>query len=240
VIPLEGSTFVVIGGSSGLGEGTARLARESGGRVTIVGRDDGRLRAAADRLGGVETASVDIADAAAVDRFFAGHGPVDHVVVTAGEILRGGIKSVDLADAHRFAESRYWGPIHVARSATFTPTGSLTLTSGTAAWQPLAHSSLMFSVVGAVEPLTRALAVELAPVRVNAICPGFFRTERTVKSHGSEEAADKIAEKYAALTVVKDHGRPEDAAEAILSLVTNPYISGEVLRIDGGLGLTAP
>jgi NAD(P)-dependent dehydrogenase (short-subunit alcohol dehydrogenase family) len=230
----------VIGGSSGLGEATARLAREASARVTIVGRDPDRLGAAAARLGDVETASADVADANDVERLFSALGPVDHIVVTAGDVLRGGIKAVDLADAHRFTESRYWGPIHVARSATISPGGSLTLVSGTAGRRPIAHSSMMFAVVGAVEPLTRALAVELAPVRVNAICPGFMRTERTVKSHGSEEAADKIAEKYAAETPVKRAGRPEDGARAILSLATNPYITGAVLLIDGGRMLVAP
>jgi NAD(P)-dependent dehydrogenase (short-subunit alcohol dehydrogenase family) len=226
-------TVVVVGGSSGIGEATARLAQERGAQVTIGARDRARLEAAAERVGATGVA-VDLAREASVRAFFEQVGPVDHVVVTAADVFRGGIREVDLAAAQAFVDVRFWGPIHVARAARFREGGSLTLVSGTAGWKPRLSSTFSEAVVGAVEPLTRALAVELAPLRVNAVSPGMVRTPRTEKSYGGADAADRRAAVAAASLPVGRAGSGEALAAAILALATNPYVTGEVLRVDGG------
>jgi NAD(P)-dependent dehydrogenase (short-subunit alcohol dehydrogenase family) len=226
---------VVIGGSSGIGEATAAAAASLGARVIVSSRDADRVARVVERIGDrAHGFPADIGSERSVDALFEHIGLADHVVVTAGDALEGSVKLVDLGAARRFAEARFWGLIYVARAATFRDGGSLTVVSGTAHWRPRAGVGLAMAMAGAVDALVRALAVELAPIRVNAVAPGTVRTPRTARTHGGPDGAEKYVASRAAILPAGRVGDPTDIAQAILAVATNPYITGAVLNIDGG------
>ncbi|WP_433306154.1 SDR family oxidoreductase [Actinoplanes sp. CA-030573] len=220
---------VVLGGSSGIGYATARAARDRGASVVVVSRSP---RQAADRLG-VTGIAADLADPDAVTRVLDGLGPVDHLVYTAGDALSlMPLAGFDLGRAHGFFELRYFGALAAVRAVLphLRSGGSITLTTGTAGDRPTPGWSVAASICGAVESLTRALAVELAPIRVNAVKPGVTRSPMW----GAGEAVEQL---YAETAKVVPLGRPgevTDVAEAVLYLMGQSYTTGTILPVDGG------
>lgn len=224
--------MVVLGGSSGIGYATASAALARGAEVTLVSRSP---QQAAGRLG-VRGHAADLTDPSAVASALAAAGPVDHVVYTAGETLSlMPLADFDLARAHDFFEVRYFGALSAVRAALprLRPGGSITLSTGTAGDRPTPGWSVAASICGAVESLTRALAVELAPIRVNAVQPGVTRSPMW----GQGEAVDQL---YAETAKVVPLGRPgevTDVAEAILYLMSQSYTTGTILPVEGGASL---
>ena len=160
--------IVVIGGSSGIGLATARLCADKGWDVIVASRNPERADVVAEKV------ALDITDAAAVRALFARLGPVDHLVTTTVARAGGPVKELDLDAARHAFETKLWGPLAAIQAADVTE--SIVLTSGAAAWVPMRGGSATAAVNGAVEALVRTLAVELAPVRVNAVCPGIIDT----------------------------------------------------------------
>ncbi|WP_199743084.1 SDR family oxidoreductase [Nocardia stercoris] len=174
------SHTLIIGGSSGMGFALAARMLAAGQQVTIAGRSSERLDAAATALGTPErlqTHLVDIVDEDSVQRLFADLGPLDHVVVTAVDMSRGYAPLADFAltDARTVIDIKVLGPWLVAKHAG-TLTGSLTVTSGIAAYRPGIGGTMVATANAALEGLVRALALELAPLRVNAVSPGWVDT----------------------------------------------------------------
>src|SRR5262249_12671379 len=134
-----------------------------------------RLNAAAEKLN-VTAIPGDVTDDESVANLFRSSGPVDHVVVTAAQLRTGPFKSVAMEDVRATMESKFWGAWRVARAAEFRPGGSLTLVTGYLSVRPRPNSAIIGAVNGALESLTRGLALELAPVRVNAVSPGIIDT----------------------------------------------------------------
>lgn len=170
---------LVVGGSSGIGAAAARAFAALGADVTIASRDANKLAAAAHAIGGprpVRQAVLDTTDAPAVDAFFAGTEPFDHVVVSAAQTPGGPVRKLPLADAQAAMDSKFWGAYRVARAARVAPGGSLTFVSGFLSVRPSANSVLQGAINAALEALARGLALELAPVRVNAVSPGLVAT----------------------------------------------------------------
>jgi NAD(P)-dependent dehydrogenase (short-subunit alcohol dehydrogenase family) len=232
-MPLQGARVVVVGGSSGIGLAAAQQARQAGAEVTIVGRSPDRLAQAQQVLGEVRTIAADITDATAIGQVFEGLDRVDHVLVSAGTLRPGALVNNDLATLRQIVDERLWGVTHVVRHAAPLMThGSITLTSGGMSTRPRPGSAMLTAMLAAVEALAPALALELAPVRVNAVTPGLIDTPLLDAAYGAER--DNLVRNRAAILPGKRVGTAAEVAQVILLLMTNAYMTGEVVRIDGG------
>jgi NAD(P)-dependent dehydrogenase (short-subunit alcohol dehydrogenase family) len=225
--------FLVIGGSSGIGLATARQAAEAGADVTIASRSKAKLDAALTEIGGAARAVVlDTGDEAAVERFFAEETPWDHVVVSAAQTPSGPVRSLGLADAKAAMESKFWGAYRVARAAGIKEGGSLTLVSGFLSVRPSASSVLQGAINAALESLARGLALEFAPVRVNAVSPGLIATP--LWSRMPEDKREAMFAGAAQRLPARRIGQPEDIANAVMFLATTPFATGSTVFVDGG------
>jgi len=177
---LDGKKVILLGGSSGIGYAVAEYALAEGARVVIGSSHAGRVDAAVAALGTkAEGNALDLTDEAAIEAFFNGVGSFDHLVFTAGDSLKlGEIGATDLSLARRAFDIRYWGALAAVKygAPRIVQGGSIVLTTGVAALRPRSGWAFGASVCGAMEALTRALAVELAPLRVNAVSPGLIAT----------------------------------------------------------------
>jgi NAD(P)-dependent dehydrogenase (short-subunit alcohol dehydrogenase family) len=174
---LKGADVVVLGGSSGIGFAAAKLAQQEGATVTIAGRSRDKLAQAQRELGEVRTVVADVTDEASVGRVFDELNHVDHVLISAGTIVNGRIVDNDLSTLRHIVDERIWGPTYVVRHARPRMTGgSMTFTSGGLSSRPRLGAAMITAGLAAVEALAPALALELAPVRVNAVTPGLIDT----------------------------------------------------------------
>ena len=228
---LQGKTVVVVGGSSGIGYSTAELAKAEGAEVIVASHNAERLKAAAARLG-VRAVLTDVTSDDRVAQLFRACGPVDHVIVTAAQLRTGPFKTVAMDDVRSTMESKFWGAWRVARSAELRPGGSLTLVSGFLSIRPRPNAAIVASANGALESLTRALAVDLAPVRVNCVSPGLIDTP--IRAAMPEAARKEMLAKAAASLPVGRVGEGEDIARQILAFMLNGFATGSVVYIDGG------
>lgn len=233
---LKDASVVIIGGSSGIGLATARIVHQAGARVTIAGRDRDRLATARNEIGGdVDTARLDIADEGAVRALFESLESVDHVVSLAGTTAFGPLLSTDIAALRSPVDTRFWGPVHVAKYAAPRMTaGSLTFCTGSGVDRPRPGGAVFSAAAGGSEVFSRAMALELAPIRVNVVRPGTVDTPLFARSHPDREQG--IAETSARIPL-RRLGRAEEIAHAIHFLMTNEYVTGATLPIDGGASL---
>lgn len=233
MLSLEGKRVLVVGGSSGIGLGAAKLIAEAGARLTIASRSADKLAAAKDSLhGDVETQTLDGTDDDAVRTFFAETGTWDHVIGCAGAGGRGRIDEIDMATAQNAMNEKFWLYFRLARFGHFAPDGSLTLVSGEIAHKPVPGGSVISAVNAAIEGLTRGIAVDLAPVRVNTVCPGIIDTPMWDRM--GEDAKQKMYAATAEALPVKRIGTAEDVGQAIVYLMTNPFSTGTVVMLEGG------
>ena len=228
---LKGKKVVVVGGSSGIGLATAAMAVSEGAEVIVASRTAERLDAAAKKIGAAAI-SADVTSDQSVSELFRRSGAVDHVVVTAAQLKTGPFKSVAMEDVRATMESKFWGAWRVARSAEIRPGGSLTLVTGFLSVRPRPNSAIVGSANGALESLARALALELAPVRVNAVSPGVIDTP--IRAAMPEEARRDMLAKTAAGLPVGRVGQGEDIARQILAFMANGFATGSIVYIDGG------
>ena len=228
---LQGKSVVVVGGSSGIGLATAMLAKAQGAAVTIASRSAERLRAAAAQSG-ARAIEADVTSDASVGALFKACGRVDHVVVTAAQLRSGPFRTVSIDDARATMESKFWGAWRVARAADIAPGGSLTLVSGFLSVRPRPGSAIVGAANGALESLAKSLALELAPVRVNAVSPGIIDTP--IRAAMPEDARRKMLEQAAAALPVRRVGTGEDVARQILAFMTIGFATGSIVYLDGG------
>jgi NAD(P)-dependent dehydrogenase (short-subunit alcohol dehydrogenase family) len=236
---LNGQRIVILGGSSGIGLATAQAAARQGAAVVIASSRQARIDEALATLpANAEGRAVDLTDEAAIKTFFAGLGPFDHLVFTAGETLQlGRLVETDITAARAFFDLRYWGAYTAAKygSANIRQGGSIVFTSGLAGSRPHAGWSLGASICMAMEGLTRALAVELAPLRVNIVSPGVVKTP--LWSAMSATDRDALYRQTGERLLVGHVGAVDEIAQAYLYLMQQTYGTGQVLRVDGGGGL---
>lgn len=228
---LSGKKVVVIGGSSGIGLATAERAKKEGADVVIASRNAERLKAAASKLG-VTAITADVTNDESVVNCFRQCGPVDHVAVTAAQLKTGPFKTVSMDDVRATMESKFWGAWRVARAAEIRAGGSLTLVTGYLSQRPRPGAAIVGAVNGALESLTRGLALELAPIRVNAVSPGTIDTP--IRANMPEAARRDMLEKAAAALPVRRVGVGDDIAQQILMFMTNGFATGSIVYIDGG------
>ncbi len=224
---------LVLGGTSGIGLAVAALAAERGAAVAVASsRSTSVERALAGLPTGVTGETADLTDAAAVRALMTRVGAVDHLVFTAGEpLLIGAVGQIDLDDARTAFGLRFFGALGAVAAAVshLRPGGSVVLTTGVAADRPGPGWSVAASICGAVVSLTRALAVELAPLRVNAVSPGLVRTPLW-----GVDADDPMFTDAAKNLPLDRVGEAREVAEAYLHLMTSPYATGSVVTVDGG------
>jgi len=232
---LKGKKVVVVGGSSGIGLATAELAKGEGADVIIASRNVERLDAAANRLNAVAIPA-DVTSDESVTELFRRCGAVDHVVVTAAQLRTGPFRTVAMEDVRATMEAKFWGAWRVARAAEFRPGGSLTLVSGYLSVRPRPNSAIIGAANGALESLARSLALELAPVRVNAVSPGIIDTP--IRAAMPEEARRDMLAKTAAALPVGRVGLGEDIARQILAFMTIGFATGSIVYLDGGALVT--
>lgn len=231
--PLKGETVVVIGGSSGIGLETARLAHEQGAEVIITARDADRLHVAGREIH-ASIAAFDATDFLRLERFFAElPEPIDHVLVSGGGPYYAPFEELDFHEARLDAERHIWVPLKVATlvRGRVRPEGSLLLLGGTGGRNPAAGP--VISMTTAAQPaLVRSLALELAPVRVNLIAPGFVDTPLSARL-----LADDLDARRKELQERLPIGRvvtARDVANLAVHLMTNTALTGAVFDIDGG------
>ena len=233
---LQGKRIVILGGTAGIGLAVARGAVRDGARVTVASHDPGRVDAAVARLGhGADGHAVDLRSPAAVKTLFERLGPIDHLVYTAGEeLMLAPLAELDLAAARRFFELRYWGALAAIQAARphLARDGSVVLTSGASSRRPHPGFVVGASICAAMEAVTRTLAVELAPIRVNIVTPGFVDTE--LWSNVPADARAQMFRDAAAKLPVGRIGTPDDVAEHYLSFMRGRYVTGQALVVDGG------
>jgi NAD(P)-dependent dehydrogenase (short-subunit alcohol dehydrogenase family) len=228
-------TVVIFGGSSGIGEATAKRLSGDGLRVIIAGRDRGRLEAALARLGGgVETVSVDATDREAVVRFFGRIGSFQHLVLSiSGGKGAGFFKGLNLDDLRSGMEKKFFAQISTAQCALASlEGGSITFVSAGSARVAMPGTAGLAAINGAIEAAVPTLAKELAPTRVNAVSPGVIDTPwwNAMPKEAKESRFKQAAESLPVHRV----GRPEDVAEAIAFLVHNSFVTGTIVEVDGG------
>jgi NAD(P)-dependent dehydrogenase (short-subunit alcohol dehydrogenase family) len=230
---LSNARVLILGGSSGIGLATAAAASGAGASVTIASRSQPKLEAALKRLGkNTGEVVLDTGDETAIDRFFAEEEPWDHIVISAAQTPSGPVRTLNLADAKRAMESKFWGAYRVGRAAKIAEGGSLTFVSGFLSVRPSASSVLQGAINAALEALARGLALELAPVRVNAVSPGLIATP--LWSGMNEEKRAAMFAGAARSLPARRIGQPEDIANAVVFLMTTSFATGSTVRVDGG------
>ncbi len=228
---LAGQRVVVVGGTSGMGAATARAAARQGAHVLAAGR---RPVSERDASGGVEHAEVDVTDERSVQALFEPLQAVHHLFVSASPGSSGRLLEQDLAAARTFVDGKLLGSWSCARyAAPLIPAGgSITFVTGAAAVQPSGSAAMVTAAFAAVEGLSRALALELGPVRVNTIRPGY--TDSEMWSGLSPVQRDDLRSRVAGSMPVGRIGTPEDIAEAAIFLMNSRQTTGTVLEVSGG------
>ena len=228
---------VVIGGTSGIGLAVAQAALADGAGVVVGSSSAEKVGAVKDKLAGAEALAVDVKSESSVETFFERVGAFDHLVFTAGDWSSfggGPIERIDVAAAASVFAVRFWGAFTAIKHAhrRIREGGSITLTDGMIAHRPRKGAAISSAMAGAIEHLTRALALELSPIRVNAVCPGAIRTDvwNVFPADQREERWKRMTERLP----LKRIGEPNEVAQAYLYLMRGGYTTGQVLRVDGG------
>jgi NAD(P)-dependent dehydrogenase (short-subunit alcohol dehydrogenase family) len=234
-----GEHVLVAGGSSGMGLALAKRLLDEKAEVTIVGRSQERLEQAREHLGnasGLRTIAADITVEDEVKRVFGAIGEIDHIASTAADVSGAYalLPDIEISTARRVLDSKVIAPLLLAKHGAVhvRQGGSITFTSGIAAYRPAAKGSVVAAINGAIESLVYALAVELAPIRVNAVSPGWVDTPiwEQVAGAGKATMLDAMAKRLPVGRI----GRAEDIAQAIRSVMRNGFIAGTVIHVDGG------
>lgn len=233
---LDSKRVVVIGGSSGIGLAVAQLAASKGAEIVLVSSNGKKLQLAIESLPGKpHSETVDVSDEQAIETLFAKLGAFDHLVFTAGDSLHlNRVATTHLQEARRAFQLRYWSALAAVKygSPHIRPGGSVVLTTGIAGQRPQQGWVIAASVCGAIEGLTRALAVELAPIRVNAVSPGVIRTDLWQNMDPVER--EQFYEAVGKRLPVGRVGEAQDVAQTFVFLMEQGFATGQVVIVDGG------
>jgi NAD(P)-dependent dehydrogenase (short-subunit alcohol dehydrogenase family) len=232
---LEGKRVIILGGSSGLGLAAAKAAAADGAAVVIVSSNQARIDSALLELPGHSGYAVDLSQEENIKNFFDQAGKFDHLVYTAGEnISMSMLDDTDVEKGKDFFTIRFWGAFSALKYGRqyINEGGSVTLMSGNFGQRPAKGYSLGATVCGMMDAFTRAMAVELAPLRVNNIAAGVIKTN--LWNNISDEAREGYFKHLESTLLLKRVGEAEDIARAFIYLMKQPYATGQSLVIDGG------
>jgi NAD(P)-dependent dehydrogenase (short-subunit alcohol dehydrogenase family) len=234
---MQDKRIIVIGGSSGIGEGIVRAAYKAGAEVVAVGRSMEKLEkmiAGFPHGANITAIAADVTNETDVIRLFEETRSFDHLASTVADLAYQPVREFDLAAARRSVDSKLMSALLLAKHgcARARPGGSLTFLSGIAAYRPMPRGAIVAAINGALASLAYALALELAPLRVNVVSPGWVDTPiwDTVAGEKKYEMQAQMANRLPVGRI----GRPEDIAQAVLSIMANGYMTGTVVHVDGG------
>jgi NAD(P)-dependent dehydrogenase (short-subunit alcohol dehydrogenase family) len=235
--------MLIVGGSSGMGLATARLAVNNGFRVIIASRSQAKLDAAFNKIDSQNATAyrVDTLDEKSTAELFEKVGIIDHLVITAAETDFLSIKTSSVNEVKELFDSRYFGPFRVTQAALehMDPAGSITLFSGTAGVKAFKEYEVLASISAAIDGFARTLALTLAPIRVNSISPGLIDTPAIRSdSGGDDDATMEVFQEVIKSQAVERIGRADEIAQGVIYLATNQFITGTTLFIDGGLAIS--
>ncbi|MDJ0592405.1 MAG: SDR family oxidoreductase [Pleurocapsa sp. MO_226.B13] len=236
---LKNKRVVIIGGSSGIGLATAKMAATAGAKVIIAGRTESKLKVAKTEIGNdVDTYRVDLTEEASIKELFEQIGSFDHLVITGPAPQFGHFLELNIERVHQEFEGKFWGQYRAAwyGAKSISQSGSIVFMSGAYSARPVPGASSLAAVQAGIEGLARGLAIDLSPVRVNVISPGLTDTP-IIQSAFAEDARLKLYEEQANMLPAKRIGTPEDIAQSILYLLSNRYVTGSTLFPDGGYTL---
>ena len=233
---VDGASVVVVGGGSGIGKAIATASAAHGADVTIASRNEEKLKAAAAESGDrVQFLSVDMTDEASVANWGQHLPSFDHLVISASSAAHGPFETVEMDALRNMFDAKFFGPYLVARAALpkIRNGGSITFFAGVLSRRPGKNCSGLGAVNGAIEALTRGLALELGPrVRVNCCSPGMVRSD--AYSAMDDAAREEMYRSTGASLPMGRVGFPNEIAHAVFHMMTNTYLTGQVLDIDGG------
>ena len=232
---LLGQTVVVIGGSAGIGLETARAARAEGAQVIVTGRNQERLERAGREVGALRTSAFDSTDADSLERFFDGlPTPIDHVMLSGGGPYYAPLSETDFEEVRRDVERHLLLPAQIALLAVgrVRPGGSLVFISGTGGRRAGVGMAFIGAVTAATPALVRNLAVEIAPIRVNLLAPGFVDTPLSASLLGDE--LDARREQLRDTLPIGRVVGPADVAALAVHLMINTALTGATYDVDGG------
>lgn len=240
---LSGKKVVIIGTSSGLDLAIAKKMVEVGAKVVLSHSSQEKLNQAIELISlEIEAKTVDVSKEDSVNAFFEQIGNFDHLVVTAmgdRNMPRSLLAEMTTETAQAGME-KFWGTFFAVRASlkNIATDGSITLTSSVTIFKSskMGGISAIAAANGAVAVFGRSLALELAPIRVNVIAPGLIE-DTSIWSHQSESERSDLTKWAIAALPVEHLGQPEELAQAVLSLITNPYLTGVILPVDGGVTL---
>ncbi|KZT50394.1 NAD(P)-binding protein [Calocera cornea HHB12733] len=247
---LVGKFVVVVGGSSGVGYCVARVALEYGAKVLISSSNQTKVDAAVSRLlktnplfdGSISGLTVNAKDVKSIESFWDKVGKFDHLVWTAGDSVRPDFMQQDIETQKAFFDVRFWAPVISAKYAQekglFNPGASMTMSTGVVNRHPMKGFAIGAAVSGAIDSVTRGLAVELAPVRVNTVSMGGVETELwdgLIPDIHMKEATKKFLIEH---SLVKHLAQPEEIAEAYLFVMKCTNVTGQTIEVEGGALLT--
>jgi NAD(P)-dependent dehydrogenase (short-subunit alcohol dehydrogenase family) len=228
---LDGQRVLIIGAAGGIGQATVKAFTSANAAVTAAGRTLESVEELAGRSNAMP-AALDFLDNDAIEAFFRDNSPFDHVVIAAGSTIAGSVAGLSLENAKAAMESKFWGAYRVARAARVNDGGSVTFVSGVLSKRPSPTSVLQGSINAALEALARGLALERAPVRVNAVSPGIIDTP--IHDRMPAEARATMYNKMASSLPVRRIGHAEDVAQAIVFAASNSFVTGSTVTVDGG------
>jgi NAD(P)-dependent dehydrogenase (short-subunit alcohol dehydrogenase family) len=233
---LSEKRIVVLGGSSGIGLAVAQQVVARGARAIIASSNADRVKQAVATLdGNAEGHALDLSNERDIQNFFQKIGDFDHLVFTAGDTLQlNELAATDLTKARHAFELRYWAALAAVKYASphIRKDGSIVLTTGVAGRRPHKGWTVAASVCGTIEALTRALAVELAPIRVNAVSPGVVRTN--LWQNMSVKDRDQLYDRVGKSLPVGRVGEAHDVAQAYMFLMQEGFSTGQTIVVDGG------
>jgi NAD(P)-dependent dehydrogenase (short-subunit alcohol dehydrogenase family) len=239
-VNLRNKRVVIIGGSSGIGLATAKMAALQGAKIVVAGRTKSKLEIAKEEIGNdhVDTYTVDITQEASIKNLFEQVGSFDHLVITGPAPQFGHFLELNIEQVHQEFEGKFWGQYRAAWYAAklLSQEGSIVFMSGAYSARPIPGASSLAAVQAGIEGLARGLALDLSPIRVNVISPGLTDTP-IIQSAFPDDARLKLYEEQANMLPAKRIGTPEDIAQSILYLLSNRYVTGSTLFPDGGYTL---
>jgi NAD(P)-dependent dehydrogenase (short-subunit alcohol dehydrogenase family) len=230
---LSGQTVVVLGGSAGIGLETARLARAEGAEVIVNGRDPERLERAAREVGAAGSAAFDATDPERLGAFLAGlPEPVDHLLASGSGPYYAPLPEMDFAEVQRDLDQHLLLPLHLGRLAPGRVRGSLTFIGGTGGRRRGVGLTLIGALTGAMPAIVENLALEIAPVRVNLVAPGFVDTALSARLLGAQLEARR--EELRRTVPIGRVVGPADVAALVVHLMVNTALTGGTYDVDGG------
>ena len=229
---------VVLGGTSGIGYAVAQVCIQARARVTVASRDPARVAATVRTLGATAASrEVNAGDRYALEDFFSAAGPFDHLVLSLSSGGGAGLfRELDLLKLRQAIEGKFWAYVNAIQAGLpqLSRHGSITLITAESARVATPATSGLAASNGALNAMVPTLALELAPIRVNAICPGIVTTP--IFERWPEELREQFAAR-AESTPVGRAGRPDEVAQVIMLVLENEYLTGSLFDVDGGIHL---